>query len=57
MSLMQAAVKIDKAVFHENLIILNESENFKRIFKDIYKSVAWAQTIDELWTNVLLEDV
>jgi hypothetical protein len=35
---MQGSVKVDRAVFHENVIILNEAENFKRVFKDIYKS-------------------
>lgn len=38
MTLMQGSVKVDRAVFHENVIILNEAENFKRVFKDIYKS-------------------
>jgi hypothetical protein len=54
---MQGSVKVDRAVFHETVIILNEAENFKRVFKDIYKSPSWALTIDELWINVLLDDV
>jgi hypothetical protein len=56
MTLMQGSVKVDRAVFHETVIILNEAENFKRVFKDIYKSPSWALTIHELW-NVLLDDV